>query len=41
MATLTVPGERWEVEFLADGSVDVEHFVSDGQIYSDAMLDEL
>jgi hypothetical protein len=38
MVTVTVPGERWEVEFLADGSVEVERFVSDGAIYSEDML---
>ena len=25
---ITVPGERWEVEFFADGSVEVEVFTS-------------
>ena len=26
MVLLAVPGERWEVEFFADGSVEVEVF---------------
>ena len=28
MAEIAVPGERWEVEFMEDGSVQVERFVS-------------
>ena len=28
MAEIAVPGERWEVEFMEDGSVEVERFVS-------------
>lgn len=31
---IAVPGERWEVEFFADGSVEVEVFVSDGAVTS-------
>ena len=30
MVFITVPGERWEVEFYADGNVDVEVFRSIG-----------
>jgi hypothetical protein len=41
MVITTVPGERWEVEFLADGSVEVERFISDGEIYGEEMLNEL
>jgi len=41
MVLVTVPGERWEVEFLADGSVEVERFISDGEIYGEDILDEL
>lgn len=28
----TVPGERWEIDVLDDGTVDFERFVSDGSI---------
>ena len=31
MVTIAVPGERWEVEFFADGAVEVEVFTSDGK----------
>ena len=41
MVLVTVPGERWEVEFLADGSVEVERFISDGEIYGEDILGEL
>jgi hypothetical protein len=38
MVEVAVPGERWEVEFLDDGDVDVEIFRSDGTIHDSAML---
>ena len=41
MVLVTVPGERWEVEFLVDGSVEVERFISDGEIYGEDILGEL
>ncbi len=41
MVRINVPGERWEVEFLQDGDVDVERFVSDGEMGDESALDEL
>ena len=41
MVLLVVPGERFEVEFFADGSVEVERFVSDGQILGEGALRDL
>ena len=39
---VTVPGQRWEVEFFADGTVEIEIFVSDGAVTSKAeKLEEL
>jgi hypothetical protein len=39
---VAVPGERWEVEFFGDGSVEVEVFVSDGAVTAGAeRLEEL
>lgn len=32
MVAVTVPGERWEVEFFADGRREVERFVSQGVV---------
>jgi hypothetical protein len=38
---VTVPGQRWEVDFMADGDIDVERFVSNGQIDDESALEEL
>ena len=41
MVEVAVPGERWEIEFLDDGTVEVEVFRSDGNILDSGALDEL
>jgi hypothetical protein len=41
MVTVALPGQRWEIEFLTDGSVEVEKFVSNGEIYDKAILKQL
>ena len=41
MVETAVPGERWEIEFFADGHVEVERFRSDGHIGGDEMLEAL
>jgi hypothetical protein len=41
MVMVPVPGERWEIEFFADGSVEVERFISTGKIESEETFDEL
>jgi len=41
MVIVAVPGERWEIEFLSDGSVEVEKFVSNGEIAGEEALSEL
>jgi hypothetical protein len=41
MVLVALPGERWEIEFLADGSVEVEKFASNGEIYGEEALPEL
>ena len=39
---LAVPGERWEIEFYANGSIEIERFRSSGQVSGDeSVLDEL
>ncbi len=38
---VVVPGERWEVDFLDDGTVDVERFVSHGDVEDEGILEEL
>ncbi len=41
MVGVTVPGEHWEIEFMADGDVEVEVFKSDGDVHDDSIIDEL
>jgi hypothetical protein len=41
MVNVAVPGERWEIEFLRDGSIEVERFISESEIYGEEALDEL
>ncbi|MFM2063338.1 MAG: hypothetical protein RLZZ507_3008 [Cyanobacteriota bacterium] len=41
MVNVAVPGERWEVEFFADGSVEVERFISSGEIQGEDFLHDL
>lgn len=38
---VTVPGERWEIDFYCNGVVDVEIFRSDGKIRDQNATDEL
>lgn len=38
---VVVPGERWEVEFMEYGGVEVERFRSDGEIRGEAELEVL
>lgn len=35
------PGEYWEIDFLAEGSVEVERFRSDGRVHNESVLEEL
>ena len=41
MVLLSVPGERWEVEFFEDGRVEVERFVSPGEIGEESDLERV
>jgi hypothetical protein len=41
MVIAAVPGERWEVEFLSDGVVEVERFISNGEICGEEIFREL
>src|SRR6185312_15439227 len=41
MVEVAVPGERWELEFLDDGTVEVEVFRSDGTIRDASALEAL
>ena len=41
MVLVTVPGERWEIEFFGDASVEIERFISNGEICGEETLHEL
>ncbi|MGI8683589.1 MAG: hypothetical protein ACR2MO_00540 [Acidimicrobiales bacterium] len=41
MVRIAVPGERWEVEFLREGWMEVEVFRSSGGIQDSTALDRL
>lgn len=41
MIEIAVPGQRWEVEFMEDGSVEIEKFISDKDFYDENELDIL
>ncbi|HYW21377.1 MAG TPA: hypothetical protein VE956_19175 [Nodularia sp. (in: cyanobacteria)] len=41
MVNVAIAGERWEVEFFEDGSVEVERFVSSGEINGEEVFSEL
>lgn len=41
MVLATVPGERWEIEFFEDGSIEVERFISNGEICGEEAFREL
>ncbi len=41
MVTVAIPGQRWEIEFMQDGPVEVERFVSGGDIEDESALQDL
>ena len=41
MVEIVLPGQRWEVEFLGDGRIEVEKFISDEGYDDESELDEL
>jgi hypothetical protein len=41
MVEISVPGERWEVEFHEDGRISVEVFVSSGGVQGGELLEAL
>lgn len=38
MVEVAVPGQRWEIEFMNDGTVEIEKFISDGSFYGEEEL---
>lgn len=41
MVEITIPGQRWEVEFMEDDTVEIEKFISDGNYYDSKELETL
>ena len=41
MVEVVVPGQRWEIEFLDDGTVVIEKFISDKDMYDASELETL
>jgi hypothetical protein len=42
MVDLALPGQRWEVEFMIDGAIEIERYESVGGVENDsAVLDDL
>ena len=41
LVEIAIPGERWEVEFFADGNVEVEKFISNAEILGEEELEQL
>ena len=41
MIEVAVPGQRWEIEFLEDDTVDIEKFISDKDMYDVYELETL
>ena len=41
MVEVAIPGERWEIEFFEDGSVEVEKFISQGELLDETELKKL
>lgn len=41
MVEVAVPGQRWEIEFMDDGAIEIEKFISDGEMYDAAELEVL
>lgn len=41
MVEIAVPGQRWEVEFMENGTVEIEKFISDGDFYDGKEIETL
>lgn len=41
MVEVSVPGERWEIEFFAKGNIEIERFLSNGTVYNRSELETL
>jgi hypothetical protein len=41
MVVVYAPGQYWEIDFIADGDIDIERYRSDGHIDDESVLEEL
>jgi hypothetical protein len=41
MIEVAVPGQRWEIEMMKDGSIEIEKFISKGEILDEGEIDIL
>lgn len=41
MVEIAVPGQRWEVEFMSNGDIQIEKFISEGKIYDESEINTL
>lgn len=41
LVEVAVPGQRWEIEFMENGDIQIEKFFSDGTIYDCKEIDTL
>ena len=41
LVEIAVPGERWEVEFMANGAIEIEKFLSVKDMYGEKELEAL
>ena len=41
LVTVAVPGERWEIEFMEDDSIQIEKFITTAHIYDESEIDHL
>lgn len=41
MVEIAVPTQRWEIEFMEDGTVEIEKFISDGKYHDNKELEVL
>lgn len=41
LVEVSVPGQRWEIEFMTDGSIIIEKFISTGYIFNEKEINVL
>jgi hypothetical protein len=41
MIEVAAPGQRWEIEFMEDGTIEIEKFISDKKMYDATELEVL